>query len=96
MTQRYQLARFKRGKATSLAPSIIGSTKLPSAAGIDGDDEEEDHDRAVEREHLVVGVGPEDRLTAGEKLGADGERRHAAEEEGESAIEIRYMTPIRL
>ena len=35
-TQRYKLARFSRGKATSLAPSIIGRTKLPSAAGMPG------------------------------------------------------------
>ena len=36
MTQKWKLIRLSRGKATSLAPSCIGSTKLPIAAGIDG------------------------------------------------------------
>ncbi len=35
-TYTYQLARFSLGNATSLAPIISGSRKLPSAAGIDG------------------------------------------------------------
>ena len=33
---RYQLNRLSRGKATSGAPIISGSRKLPSVAGIDG------------------------------------------------------------
>jgi hypothetical protein len=36
MIHSHQLIRFRRGKATSLAPSISGRTKLPSAAGIPG------------------------------------------------------------
>ncbi len=36
MIHSHQLSRFSRGKATSLAPSISGSTKLPSAAGMPG------------------------------------------------------------
>ena len=32
----YQLSRFSRGKATSRAPIISGSRKLPSVVGIDG------------------------------------------------------------
>ncbi|MNX72342.1 hypothetical protein D3C86_1036940 [compost metagenome] len=33
---RYQLSKFKRGKARSLAPIISGSKKLPSTVGIEG------------------------------------------------------------
>jgi hypothetical protein len=33
---RYQLARFRRGKARSRAPIIIGIRKLPSTEGIEG------------------------------------------------------------
>jgi hypothetical protein len=32
----YQDRRFSLGNATSFAPSMIGSTKLPNTAGIDG------------------------------------------------------------
>ena len=32
----YQLARFTRGKARSLAPIMSGIRKLPNTAGIDG------------------------------------------------------------
>ena len=32
----YQDSRFRRGKATSRAPIMSGSRKLPSVAGIDG------------------------------------------------------------
>jgi len=32
----YQLARFRRGKARSRAPIMMGRKKLPSTAGIDG------------------------------------------------------------
>jgi hypothetical protein len=32
----YQLSRLMRGNARSLHPSMIGSRKLPSTAGIDG------------------------------------------------------------
>ena len=32
----YQLSRFKRGNATSRAPIISGSRKLPNTLGIDG------------------------------------------------------------
>ena len=35
-TMRYQLNRLSRGKATSRAPIINGSRKLPSVFGIDG------------------------------------------------------------
>ncbi len=35
-TKMYQLSRFKRGNATSRAPIISGSRKLPSTLGIDG------------------------------------------------------------
>ena len=35
-THNHQLSRFSRGNATSLAPSISGRTRLPSAAGIPG------------------------------------------------------------
>ena len=35
-TKIYQLSRFNRGNATSLAPIISGSRKLPSVFGIDG------------------------------------------------------------
>ena len=34
--KRYQLKRFKRGKATSRAPIISGITKFPNTAGMDG------------------------------------------------------------
>jgi hypothetical protein len=33
---RYQLSRFRRGKARSRAPIISGIRKLPSTDGIDG------------------------------------------------------------
>src|SRR5215510_14137848 len=33
---RYQLSRFNRGKATSRAPTIIGTKKFPSTVGIEG------------------------------------------------------------
>ena len=36
MMKMYQLARLILGKARSRAPIIIGRTKLPSVAGIDG------------------------------------------------------------
>ena len=36
MTKMYQLRRFSFGNATSLAPIISGSTKLPRTAGTAG------------------------------------------------------------
>jgi hypothetical protein len=33
---RYQLSRFRRGKARSCAPIMSGTRKLPSVAGMDG------------------------------------------------------------
>ena len=36
MTYRYQDSRLRRGNATSGAPIIIGSMKLPMVDGIDG------------------------------------------------------------
>ena len=36
MTNRYHDIRLSRGKATSVAPIIIGSRKLPNVVGIDG------------------------------------------------------------
>ena len=53
----YQLNRFSRGKARSRAPIISGTRKLPSTAGDRRDQEEQDHDHAVHREQLVVGLG---------------------------------------
>src|SRR5205823_14237803 len=35
-TNKYQLNKFNLGNATSRAPIIIGMTKFPSTAGIDG------------------------------------------------------------
>ena len=35
-TKIYQLIKFNFGKATSRAPIIIGRTKIPRTAGIDG------------------------------------------------------------
>ena len=52
----YQLARFSFGNARSFAPIMSGTRKLPSTAGIDGDEEEEHHHHAVHREQLVVGL----------------------------------------
>ncbi len=35
-TKMYQLKRFRRGKARSRAPIIMGTRKFPSTAGIEG------------------------------------------------------------
>ena len=60
------------------------------------DDHQEHHDRAVQREHLVVGVVLDDGLAGREELGAQEQREEAAERERRRARETRYMTPIRL
>ena len=44
-------------------------------------DEQEDHDRAVEREHPVVGSRAHDGAPGGQQLEADEQREHAAHEE---------------
>ena len=63
--------QVERGKARSLAPIISGSRKFPSTAGIDGDQEEEDHHHAVHGEQLVVGLG----LDAGRPRGVSSSSR---------------------
>ena len=84
---RYQLARFSRGKATSRAPIIRGSRKLPSVAGIDGNQKEPHHHDAMEREGLVVGLGAHQRAVGRNEIQADQGRGGAAEEEEKSDAE---------
>ena len=62
----------------SFAPIIIGTKKFPSTPGIDRDEEQEQHDRAVGGERLVVLVQFQDRPGRGEQVEPDepgGERR---------------------
>ena len=83
MTKMYQLRRLIFGKATSLAPSISGSTKLPRIAGTAGNEDEEHHRHAVHREELVVGVGADEVAGRRRQLEADQRREQAADEERE-------------
>ena len=53
---RYQLARLSFGKATSGAPIISGSRKLPSVVGMSGTRKNQTMTIAVQREHAVVAV----------------------------------------
>ena len=80
---RYQLNRLMRGKARSLAPIIMGIRKFPSTAGIDGMQEEEDHDLAVHGEQLVVGVGLHQIAGRSQQLQADQQGEKSADEEEE-------------
>ena len=71
---------FRRGKAMSWAPIMIGMTKLPEA-GERGDDEQEDHQRRVHREERVVGRGREVLQARRRQLGADALGQHPADDE---------------
>jgi len=47
-----------------------------------GNDEQENHDRAVQGEHLVIHIGVHDRLFGSQKLGAHEHGKEAAKEQG--------------
>ncbi len=82
----------------------MGRTKLPSA-GDAGDQDQEDHDGAVEGEDLVVGLegglgeghgGAVKEETAGdEELGADQQGQDPPRRKAVRTL-TRYMTPMRL
>ena len=71
---------FRRGKAMSWAPIMIGMTKLPEP-GERGDDEQEDHQRRVHREERVVGGRREVLQARRRQLGAHALGQHAADDE---------------
>src|SRR5450759_3281493 len=82
----YKLARFSRGKATSFALSISGSTKFPSAAGMDGMMNRKTMITPcnVKTRLYVFGVEnhfAEDGMLLIQKRQAEHEREHAAQEE---------------
>ena len=79
----YQLARFSFGNARSFAPIMIGTRKLPSTAGIDGNQEEEHHHHAVHREQLVVGLVGHQIAGRRRQLEPDQHRERAADEKEE-------------
>ena len=72
---------FSRGKATSGAPICSGIIALANPAN-SGRREQQQHDRAVHREQLVVLLRVVDDLQPRrDELGADEQREHAAEQE---------------
>ena len=83
MTNTYQLSRLIFGNATSLAPIISGSTKLPSIAGHRGNQHEEHHVDAVHGEQLVVGVGRHEIARGRRQLDPDPRGEEAAQHEGD-------------
>ena len=57
--------------------------EVPERGGDRGDDEQEHHHRAVERERLVVAIGAHDRLAGRDQLSAHHERGEPADEKGD-------------
>ena len=91
----WKLARFRRGSATSLAPNIKGSTKLPNAAGMPG---------MMNRKIMMAPCKVKLRLYSSAVMmvspGVSSSVRTSMAKippiRNENRIAARYMTPIRL
>ena len=68
-----------------LRPYHDGQEKVSERSGNAArDDEQKHHDRAVQREESVVGLGVDDRLAASEQLDSQKQRENTAREEREA------------